>query len=192
MNRWVSAAVRGGVLGWGTSAIPVLAQAAGGEASFQELMRLRTTKVITASRLSEPLQEAPATVRIITREEIRARGYRSLLDLFQDLPGFKVERGVQEHYYNQMSVRGLPGPDKVLVLMDGHRISGPTNEPLPLMENTSLGLVQRVEVVYGPASALYGADAVAAVVNLITKGEEEIREATIQGGDFEQRLVQMA
>ncbi len=192
MHRWVRSAAQGGVLSWGAAGIPLLAQGAGGDAAFQELLQLRSTKVITASRVSEPLQEAPATLRIITREEIRARGYRSLLDLFQDLPGFKVERGVQEHYYNQMSVRGLPGPDKVLVLLDGHRITGPTNEPLPLLENTSLVLVQRVEVVYGPASALYGADAVAAVVNLITKGEEEIREATVQGGDSDQRLVQLA
>lgn len=170
-------------------AVPLAAQA---DAGYQELIKLRGTRVITASRVSEPLQEAPATIRVIRREEIRARGYRSLLDLFRDLPGFKVERGVQEHFFNQLSVRGLPGPDKVLVLLDGHRITGPTNEPLPLLENTSLVLVQRVEVVYGPASALYGADAVAAVVNLITRGEEELREATLQGGDSDQRLAQLA
>lgn len=68
MNRWVPGAVWGGVLSWGASVMPLLAQSGNGDAAFQELLRLRSTKVITASRVSEPLQEAPATLRIITRE----------------------------------------------------------------------------------------------------------------------------
>ncbi len=181
-------AVRFGVLlGWGTLA---WAQAPQGF-SAQEMRRLLDTEIITASRISEPLREAPATVRVVTHEEIRARGYRSLFDLLQDLPGFKVERGVHEHYYTSFSTRGIAGSDQFILLVDGHRVTGPTNEPLPLFENMPVHMARRVEIVYGPASALYGADAVAAVINLITRDPQTApNEGLMLAGDHSLGLTQ--
>jgi outer membrane cobalamin receptor len=59
--------------------------------------------------------------------------------------------------------------DYFVILPDGMRISSPTNEPLPVLENFPLYLAKQIEVVYGPGSALYGADDMAGVINIITE-----------------------
>lgn len=152
------------------------------------LLAALNAEVITASRVPQGSRDAPATVVIVTEDQIRQRGYRSLLEVLQHLPDFKTEKGVHEHYYSNFAVRGAVGPDKFIIMMDGVRITGPTNEPMPILENYPVHLAKQIEVVYGPASALYGADAVAGIVNIITRAPEHALEATFQGGQDGQRF----
>jgi outer membrane cobalamin receptor len=115
-------------------------------------------------------------MQVITDHQIRRRGYRSLGDVLRDLPDFKIDFGGDPDYPVQLTVQGTRGARTVIVLLDGVRVSSPTNEPLPILYNYPVHSAEQIEIVYGPASALYGADAVSAVINIISK------DATDQAG----------
>ncbi|HAS44207.1 MAG TPA: hypothetical protein DCS93_27260 [Microscillaceae bacterium] len=128
----------------------------------------------------------PATVITISADLIQKRGYQSIGDVLQDLPDFKLEFAATQEAFNIATMRGLEGMSKFIILMDGIRISSPTNERVPLLTNYPVHLAKQIEVVYGPASALYGADAFAGVINIITKKAEDIKgaEATLSSGMY--------
>ncbi|MDB5156024.1 MAG: btuB 3 [Mucilaginibacter sp.] len=133
------------------------------------LKELLDVKVVTASKTSQSSGTAPATVIVVSKEQIRVRGYQSLLDLITDLPDMKVDDKIYPGSRNSVTVRGIQGQQNFVILLDGVKISSPTNEALPVMENYPVNLAEQVEVLYGPASALYGADAVSGVINIITQ-----------------------
>ncbi|HAS43850.1 MAG TPA: hypothetical protein DCS93_25435 [Microscillaceae bacterium] len=143
--------------------------------SLEELMRLPVAKSlfdvkITTASLNEELSgQALAMTRVITAEQIRVRGYQSLKDVLQDLPDFKVDELIDEQTYNAITTRGIVGQEKFIILLDGVRISSPTNETMPIVENYPVNFAKQIEVVYGSASAIYGADALSGVINIITK-----------------------
>lgn len=143
------------------------------------LKELLNVKVTTASRTLQELDLAPATVMVITKDQIKMRGYQSLLDLMIDLPDFKVDDKIYSGSRNSAVIRGIQGQQNFFILLDGIKISSPTNEALPIMENYPINLAEQVEVVYGPASALYGADAVSGVINIITKKVSDKKDITI-------------
>lgn len=131
---------------------------------------LSKVSVYSTSRIaSEEAASAPATVVVISQAHIAERGYKSLIDIFEGLPDFKVDRGVDPRWMNDITVRGVRYSDKLILLLDGVRISSPTNEITSIFENYPLYMAQQIEIVYGPASALYGADAFVGVVNIVTK-----------------------
>ncbi len=134
--------------------------------SLKDLLNI---KVTTVSKTLQELGIAPATVMVVTREQIKIRGYQSLLDLLYDLPDFKIDDKIYSVSDNSVLVRGTQGQQNFVILLDGIKISSPTNESLPVMENYPVNLAEQVEIVYGPSSALYGADAVSAVINIITR-----------------------
>lgn len=118
----------------------------------------------------------PATVITFTDYEIQMRGYNSLWDIIADLPGFKTDYSVTQTAFNRMTWRGVVGMDKFIILIDGVRASSPTNEDMPFIENYPLAFAKQIEIVYGPASALYGADAFTGVINIITKRAEDLEK----------------
>jgi outer membrane cobalamin receptor len=136
-----------------------------GQLTLEELMNMTIT---TASRTSEGLGEAPARAQVVTAAQIRRRGYRSLSDVLKDLPDFKVDLAGNWDFPAELTVQGVRGAGRVIVLLDGIRVSSPTNEPLPIVANYPVHTARQIEIVYGPASALYGADAFSAVINIIT------------------------
>jgi len=144
------------------------------------LKDLLNVKITTASKTTQDLETAPATVIVITQEEIRSRSYQSLLDVLYDLPDMKVDDKVRSHLDNNFVLRGTPGQEKFVILLDGVRISSPTNETMPIIENYPVHLAEQIEIVYGPASALYGADAVSGVINIITKKASSRKSARIE------------
>ena len=135
-------------------------------ATIEDLMKIVVT---TASRAPEVLGAAAARVQVITAAQIERRGYRSISDVLKDLADFKVDLAGDQDYPTQLAVQGTPGASRVVLLLDGIRVSSPTNEPLPMMANYPVHDARQVEIVYGPASALYGADAFSAVINIISK-----------------------
>jgi outer membrane receptor protein involved in Fe transport len=140
------------------------------DATLEELMNITVT---TASRTAEALNDAPARVDVVTAAQILRRGYRSLGDVLKDLPGFKVDVASSWDFPAELTVQGVRGTARVILLLDGIRISSPTNEPLPIVANYPVHTARQIEIVYGPASALYGADAFSAVINIITKDATE-------------------
>lgn len=150
------------------------------------LEELSNVKIVTASKTSQEAGQAPANVYVVTEEQIRIRGYRSLLDVLMDAPDFKIDDKVYSVSMNTITTRGIEGQEKLIILLDGTRISSPTNEAMPIMENYPVNLAKQIEIVYGPASALYGADAVSGVINIISKKTEFTSskiEATASTGD---------
>lgn len=135
------------------------------ELSLQDLI---ATPVVTASRQTETRDQTPAQIMVFTREQIRQRRYKNLADLLFDLPGVDFQRGTKSSQFNQFAIQGYLGPNKLLVMQDGVRIAHPGGGNFPLAENLTLHHARQVEVLYGPAAALYGADAVAGVINIIT------------------------
>lgn len=133
------------------------------------LMELIRTPLVTASRQQESRDQTPSHIIVVTRQQIRERRYKSLADLLQDMPGVDFMAGTKSSQYNQFTVQGYTGPNKLVIMLDGVRLGQPAGGSFPVAENLSLYAAKQVEFLYGPAAALYGADAVAGVVNIITE-----------------------
>lgn len=129
--------------------------------------------VVTPARVAQPILESPSTITVITREDIRRYGVTSLSDLFRNVPGVDV-MSVSPSGRN-ISMRGLneTATSRILSLIDGAAVYfdfyGITMwELLPV----SIDEIERIEIVRGPGSALYGANAFDGVVNIITNSED--------------------
>ena len=145
-----------------------------------DLDRRRTT-VVTASRIETRLEDVVVPTEVINRATIEAQGARDLTQLMQQHPGVELvytNRGVG------IRMQGLD-PEYVLVLVDGQRVAGRSGSITDLAR-FSLRNVERVEIIKGPAAALYGADAIGGVINLITRRPTKALEATLRvgGGAF--------
>ncbi|MBX7057636.1 MAG: TonB-dependent receptor [Leptospirales bacterium] len=144
----------------------------GSRAAAREAFELLENQtVVTATRSQSRLRDTPSTVYVITERQIRERGYRTLIDALEDLPGFDTIH-VYGIFPELVHPRGLVGNNqRTLVYVDGvldTNISerAPRNGTLhfPLFN------VERIEVVMGPSSALYGANAFGGVIQIFTKG----------------------
>ncbi len=125
---------------------------------------------IQASSLtgSKPSDSA-AVAQVITEETIRARGYATLLDLLEDIPQIEIAHRAESGPGNVISVQGLNGNERFQIMMDGVRITPVTGNLYAFGRQFSLANAERVEIILGPVSALYGADAFSGVVNIVTK-----------------------
>lgn len=138
--------------------------------SLEELANL---PVSTASRTLESWREAQGSLHVITARQIRERGYRHIADLLRDLPSVDMQGPYNTS--SRLTVRGVTGNTKMLVLQDGVRIGAPAGELMPLSINFPLYMAWQVEVLLTPGSALYGADAVSGVINIITRAPGELQ-----------------
>lgn len=153
------------ILAWRIPAQDSLAELDLENMGLEELLSI---EVFTASRSSESAAKAPGTLVVVTRDQIRQRGYTNLMHVLEDLPGIDVQNRSDGVLYNRVTIRGVFGNNKFVILQNGIRISSPTGEPLPIYENFPIYYAKQIEIVYGPASALYGADAFTGVINIIT------------------------
>jgi iron complex outermembrane receptor protein len=142
--------------------------------SLEELMEV---KVVTATALAQSLGEAPSTVLVFTEETLRRRGYTLLVQLLEDVPEFEVHYRAEPEWDELITVRGIlgRGNEKLIILLDGFRIDAKSETPHSIGHNFPLAGVERVEVVIGPVSALYGSDAFVGVVQLISKSGAEVQ-----------------
>ena len=164
---------------------PGLAQAQGAGATddvySMDLEQLTQLQVSTPTRTAETLENTAGTVMVFTRADIRERGYRNLGELMQSLPGVYVQGNSSADAFNTVSWRGLAGNNMFIIMQNGVRINTPAGEPLAVSDNFPLYNAQRVEIVYGPGSALYGTDALSGVINIITDTDEGGQGASLQG-----------
>lgn len=147
--------------------------------AMEELLFGDIPMVMTASKMAEKVTDAPATVYVVNREEIRARGYSNLKDVFRDLPGMEVIENSFSEWGTEVPVRGVVGNNKIAVLLNGVRVNPPGGENFPFRADFSVRNAKQIEVVYGPGSTLYGQDAISMVVNVITENPGEGRRAEI-------------
>lgn len=130
-----------------------------------------STIVVTAASREQEVRNAPASISVITREELEARPYREVTDILAEVPGVTVMPG--EGNSRDISIRGMD-PKYTLILVDGKRLS--SRESRTNGGNVSEGgmlppveAIERIEIVRGPMSSLYGSDAMGGVVNIITR-----------------------
>ena len=128
--------------------------------------------MVSASQKKQSILDAPANAFIITETQIKARGYSNLVELMEDIPQIEIQRNSNPEYRNVTTIRGIPGNEKFLILLNGIRITPPTGDFYTLSTQFSLANAVRVEVIIGPASAIYGADAFSGIINIITRSEE--------------------
>lgn len=144
-----------------------------------------TTEVVGASQYRQRLKDVPASVVVIEEEQILANNYEDLSDLLKDLPGFDVieNAGVFGEYY---VTRGVNGNDRLLVLVDGRKLNAYAGTFLSVGNSVSLRFAQRVEIVYGASSIVYGADAFSCIINIVSKGNSPERQvsSTFSYGSF--------
>ena len=130
-----------------------------------------TVKITSVSKKSEDVKLAPATVTVISGEEIKRRGYSDLEALFHDISGFDISRSNGLAYSNiyQRGYRSGANSDRIMFLVDGVEDNELWSNSMFISRQFSITNVKRVEIIYGPASTMYGPNAFTGVVNIITK-----------------------
>src|SRR6185436_16894216 len=155
---------------------------AGGDIEEVDLASLLSTpeEVWTATKTEQKNYEAPAIITTVTREQIGVWGYRSISEVLSHLLGFYV---VDDHVSPNIAVRGISGglyadSSIVKVLIDGHAVAFHSTGGNWLgPELVPLSAIERIEIVRGPASALYGADAFLGVINIKTRSGKSLSGA---------------
>ncbi len=136
-----------------------------------ELEDLLKISVFSAARHQQKLTDSPRSVSVITREEIRRRNYRTTPEALNELVGVLV----QETNYGGGSpfIRGLVG-NQILILIDGIRLNNAIFRlgPNQYLNTVDINQIERIEVVRGTGSVLYGSDALGGVINIVTKSEK--------------------
>ncbi|HYG36200.1 MAG TPA: TonB-dependent receptor, partial [Clostridia bacterium] len=158
--------------------------------SIEQLLDVSVDKVTTASRYEQRVTQAPASVSIVTADEIQKLGYRTLADVLGGVRGFNITYDRNYHYVGARGF-GRPGDynSRVLLLVDGHRIND------NIYNQASIGteglidvdLIDRVEVIRGPSSSIYGESAFFGVINVVTKRGHQLNgaEASAEAGSFD-------
>jgi len=141
--------------------------------------------IVTATRLSD--ERAGSNVSVIDAQTIQARNPGSIVDLLRDLPGAFVQQSGGRGSVVSLFTRGAK-PNFTLVLLDGVKANDPTNTRGGSYDFSTLDLndIERIEFVRGPASAIYGSDAVGGVINIISRRGGETLDAGLkaEGGHF--------
>jgi len=141
---------------------------------------------VTATKSEKNIDGVSASVEVITEKEIESLGAADLKDVFEKTPGLTLQYGTfpaaSSASKSSVSIRGL-GATGTLFLLDGRRLSGEVKNPYDL-DRIPAEMIERIEIVKGPMSVLYGADATGGVINIITKAPKKGFEgsANIRGG----------
>jgi iron complex outermembrane receptor protein len=138
--------------------------------SLEDLLSVQV--VTTASKFPQSVREAPASITIVTADDIRRHGHRTLADVLRTVRGLYTTYDRNYHY---AGVRGFSRPGdyntRVLLLLNGHRLNDAIYDMAPIGTDFPLdvGIIDRVEVIRGPASSLYGTNALFGVINVVTR-----------------------
>ncbi len=146
------------------------------------LFELSRVEVSLVEKVPRIIKETPATIHIITAADIKTNGYFTLEEALADLPGFSFRN--PQGYNSYVFQRGIPNQNNLtLLLVDGIQINELNSGGFYAGGQFNLANVERIEVVYGPLSVIYGTNAISGVINIITKTNPE-RSAEILAGSF--------
>ncbi len=146
------------------------------DAGVDEDTDRRRQTVVTGTRAERKLEDAVVSTEVLTRPQIEQTGARDLVQLLQQQPGVEM---VNSNRSVGIRLQGLD-PEYTLILIDGQRVAGRAG-PAVDISRFSLRELERVEIVKGPGAALYGAEAMGGVINLITRKPKKPFEASIRG-----------
>lgn len=147
---------------------PDVASAASTDALLEyTLDELVSLQVETASRSIEPLDRTPASVYVVTADDIRTYGYRTLADVLENVPGFN---GINLGFTLQGGQRGQPGNfAQTLLLVNGREFQGLATQEAFISDQFGIDNIRQIEIMNSPGSVLYGANAYSGVINILTK-----------------------
>ena len=134
------------------------------------------TMVVTANRFEQSAKDVIAPVEVVTKEDIEAMQAKSLDEVLRRLPGVQIGKNGGYGQKTSLFIRGTES-DHVLILMNGVRLGSATSG-VAAINAISLNGVERVEYIRGPRTAIYGADAIGGVINIITSTTDEYTEVT--------------
>jgi iron complex outermembrane receptor protein len=162
--------------------------------SLEDLMKLDAGQVFGASERLQPVTEAPASVTFITAEEIERFGYRTLADILRAVRGMYI---TNDRNFSYLGTRGFARPgepnSRILLLVNGHRVNDNIYGQAEIGAEFGIdpAMFERVEIIRGPASSLYGDSAFLAVVNVITRtgGSLNGGAVTVESGTLGTQLV---
>jgi iron complex outermembrane receptor protein len=152
--------------------------------SLEQLMEIEVPTVYGACKYDQKVTDAPASVTIITADEIKKYGYRTFAEILRSVRGFSVSN---DRNYQYLGVRGFSRPgdynSRVLLLIDGHRLNNNIYDQAPIGTDFPLDidLIDRVEVIRGPGSSLYGTSAFFGVINVITRQGKDLKSSEVSG-----------
>lgn len=144
---------------------------------LEQLTNLKVEKVYGVSKFEQVVTEAPASVSVVTAEEIKHYGWRTLADVLQASRGFFTS---YDRNYSYIGTRGFNRPGdyntRVLLLLDGHQINDVIYESAAIGTEfiLDLALIDRIEIIRGPSSSLYGAGAFFGVINVISRSGRQL------------------
>lgn len=147
------------------------------ELSLDDLMNI---EVVAPTKAPQPLRETPGVVTVITREEVIRSGARDLIDVLSLVPGFAFGVDVQ----NSVGVgfRGNWGHEgKVLVLLDGQEMHETLYLTTQFGNHFPIEQIQKIEIIRGPGSVVYGGNAELAVINIVTRGARDLDGVSASG-----------
>lgn len=161
--------------------------------SLEDLLQV---SIVSTPKFAENPDQIPSVVSILTSEDIRLYGWRTLGDALRSVQGFNV---TSDHTYAYGGVRGISQPGdyrpRLQILIDGQAIneniyaSAPVDSAFPI----DIGLVERIEVIRGPSAAIYGGDAMFGVVNVVTRSGTSVgTEAALNLGSGANRRLRLS
>ena len=152
--------------------------------SLEELGSIKVDTVFAASKFSEKVTDAPSSVTIVTRGEIRQFGYRTLAEVIRSVRGFDV---TYDRNYNYTGVRGFnqlgDSSTRTLLLVDGHRVNDIIYDQTLVGRESLVDIdeVERVEFIRGAGSAVYGSNAFFGVISVTTRRGGEVQGVEVSG-----------
>ena len=151
---------------------------------LESLMQIEVPQVYGASKIEQKSTAAPASISVITADEMKRYGYRTLADMLRSIPGMNVS---YDRNYAFLGTRGVSlgdFNDRVLLLVDGHRVNNNFNDGAFIDEAflLDLDLVDRVEIIRGPSAVLYGNNAFFGVINVIPRTGAQLNGLEAAGG----------
>jgi outer membrane receptor for ferrienterochelin and colicins len=144
-------------------------------------------KVSEISRYTQSEDKTLNSFIVITQQQIESRGYQDLSDVLKDIPGFDISDNASR-YGEYLTLRGIQGNERILVLIDGHKLNPPTGTLLSNGNSISVRFAKQIEITFGPASAMYGADAFSGIINIISKDIYKNKVNTVISGSYASML----
>ncbi len=141
--------------------------------------------VVSATKIEEPVEETTSRVIVIPRKVIDAKGAEFIVDVLKDIPEINLVQNGSQGKLAQVFLRG-GGPSQVLVMIDGVKVKSTTTGTFDFSGITADD-IEKIEIVKGPQSTIYGSEAMAGVINIITKKGRDKTHAdlVLEGGSFD-------
>ena len=154
-----------------------VAATAAAPAAAQETKKVDPV-VVTATRVATPAEQLGVSLNVVTEDDFKTYHYTTVDEALRNVPGVEIRRSGSYGKASSISIRGA-NSNQVQVLVDGVRVKSPTLGQVDLSD-LSRDLIDRIEIIRGPQSTLYGADAIGGVINIITKKGKGPFQASVQ------------